>query len=153
MGNILSNTQSDSRYVSQTAFYGPDGTPLFIEKAVLEGKTLYTYTEDIVNNIITNNLNDPQGNPIYATNADFIAVKDLSDDLKVKLENTLSYQYKFQKVNVGNDWSILTNQNLLCINKGQQQVVCIDGTGKVDYDSINTQAPSFQPNTAYNGFM
>ena len=83
-----------------------------------------------------------------------------SNGLRGKLENQLSYNYKFQQLNVGNDWSILTNNQNLCVAKGKTQVVCLDSTGNIVYGKENSEINkangiTFTPNTSttYNGFL
>ena len=78
--------------------------------------------------------------------------------LSGQLTSDLSYNYTFQKLNVGNDWSIVTNNNNLCIGKGNTQVVCVDATGNVVYGTQNTEINkpngiTFNPNNRYNGFL
>ncbi len=227
MGNILNKEQSEDKFVSKTAFYGPNNEPLFIEKTQMDNKgtNLYIYTGDTVKDILVlYGVTDKEGNPLFQTKSDLNAdvetilktytiidsenkplfatisdynllnqtvtsnttevgnlktlimgdsannVKGLygmmtndvlgSDGLRGKLENQLSYNYKFQQLNVGNDWSILTNNQNLCVAKGKTQVVCLDSTGNIVYGKENSEINkangiTFTPNTSttYNGFL
>jgi uncharacterized protein YoxC len=85
-------------------------------------------------------------------------INDQIGNLSGQLTSDLSYKYKFQQLNVGNDWSILTNNANLCVAKGTTQVVCLDSTGNVVYGTQNSEINkangiTFTPNVRYNGFL
>ena len=176
MGNIFNKTEAQQQFVSKTAFYDGNDNPLFIEKTQMKnGTDLYTYTGDVVKGIlvskgVTNSegiplfqtkedvetllkkyeIIDNDSNPLFATLSEY---NTLNSTVLGKLNNQLSYDYTFQTLKLTNGWSIQTNPTLLCVNKGNQQVVCINGSGEVDYNSINMPAPSKQFSTSYDGFL